>query len=195
MIHTDEGSTDVSAADGCGLVMAGVLARIVVGGVWIVAAWLKLPDPDAAVDERTRSVPGIARGAVRRAARENSEGPSDAVLVNLAASAGADEASVASCQSGDTFAGWVSAANEQASKDGISYADIPRRRHAADIYFCRSRRGCSGVPGRRRRGELTIVTSATYSAACSTHLWFLGVRGRGETAVPESQEVGGGQRT
>jgi protein-disulfide isomerase len=51
---------------------------------------------------------------------EGSAGLSDAKLADLAQQAGADRAAVASCVRQGRFAGWVEAATEQASKDGVT---------------------------------------------------------------------------
>jgi protein-disulfide isomerase len=51
---------------------------------------------------------------------EGSDGLPDSKLADLAAEAGADKASVESCQEAGTFDGWVAKVTDQASKDGIS---------------------------------------------------------------------------
>ncbi len=51
---------------------------------------------------------------------EGSAGLTDAQLADLAQHAGADRAKVADCMAKGTFAGWVAAATEQASKDGVN---------------------------------------------------------------------------
>ncbi len=51
---------------------------------------------------------------------EGSAGLTDSALADLAAKAGADKAAVESCQSDDTFTGWVADATDQASKDGVT---------------------------------------------------------------------------
>ena len=51
---------------------------------------------------------------------EGSAGLTDAQLADLAQQAGADRGAVAACMDQGTFAGWVEAATEQASKDDVS---------------------------------------------------------------------------
>jgi protein-disulfide isomerase len=51
---------------------------------------------------------------------EGSAGLTDDQLADLAQQAGADRAAVAACMDQGTFAGWVQAATEQASQDGVS---------------------------------------------------------------------------
>jgi protein-disulfide isomerase len=51
---------------------------------------------------------------------EGTAGLPDETLADMAAEAGADRDAVASCQDDETFAGWVAAATEQASKDGVT---------------------------------------------------------------------------
>jgi protein-disulfide isomerase len=51
---------------------------------------------------------------------EGSAGLSDDQLADLAQQAGANRAAVADCMDRGTFAGWVQAATEQASKDGVN---------------------------------------------------------------------------
>lgn len=51
---------------------------------------------------------------------EGGEGLSDEELATLAGDAGADADVVAQCQDDDTYAGWVKAATDAASKDGVS---------------------------------------------------------------------------
>jgi protein-disulfide isomerase len=51
---------------------------------------------------------------------EGTEGLSDDQLIDLAVRAGAERSTVASCVDDERFAGWVAAATDQASKDGIT---------------------------------------------------------------------------
>jgi protein-disulfide isomerase len=51
---------------------------------------------------------------------ENTAGLTDSQLADLASQAGADKDTVASCQSDDTFAGWVNAATDAASKHDVT---------------------------------------------------------------------------
>ena len=51
---------------------------------------------------------------------EGTAGLDDATLASMAAEAGADEDAIAQCQDDDTFTGWVAAATDQASQDGVN---------------------------------------------------------------------------
>jgi protein-disulfide isomerase len=51
---------------------------------------------------------------------ENSSGLPDSTLADLASQAGADRSAIESCQSDDTFTGWVKAATDASSKDNVT---------------------------------------------------------------------------
>jgi protein-disulfide isomerase len=51
---------------------------------------------------------------------EGSDGLSDSEIADLAEQAGADKSAMQACQSDNTFAGWVRAATEAASKDNVT---------------------------------------------------------------------------